>query len=639
MKKVFLLFPILILLVGCPDGNQTEEIVDSIEGNLPPGGNHLTNACSLSRNTSLTNVLNINNSLSSMVADADMACQNSVGMLNGDTSRGTIQTLAGHDLAATDYAQLAKELELEIEYLQANNIDGVYDQQITNLQDRRMNALSGLRSNLTQFDNAQISARRDALRNLGNLYTNYQNVFQACDDADPRAISAMANSGLNLASSLGGLSGGSAMAASLMMQVISAVGNSIETMTEQIQNNLNSARLPTILTCGIEATSKAYCEAKKQYELISYRDSQSRFNGTCSMHEGVQSLLDVSDHIEDLQRIFAGSTPASRFQRTPDFDNAPPPGFGSPSGKPGEALGLSSGIPVRLDDDPERFSFDGPSRVGDNELQRRFLELTEDDNMNAIRSYAESVADYSDAEAGDSQRITYIRNQMEQAVIELNQAISNIDIQLAGGPDSGTLSEFFSNDENNIEKKIEGVAILQENLIKEQLNAELNSDSPNRSQRNTDFNFAVLAGASARIAGADVISDAINTNAEVVAELEGRSTYAALENAIDLGAQNMSSFSDFISNNDIQLGRVIDQVKERNADAQPGDTRYEAAQGVIQTLCGSSLTLYKNEGIPADLKEKCREFDLVPGKTYEELANMRWDDRVCIPIETGVIGE
>jgi hypothetical protein len=649
MKKIFVLLISVLLFVGCRDGDRTADLVGGIEDDLSGMDGGLHGACSLSRNTSLQNVLRINNGLSSMVAGADAACQNSVSSLNGDMSRNTIQTLAGNDIAATDYAQLARELEVEIEYLTANNTNGVYDQQIQTLTQRRSNALMMMRSNLTQFDNAQIAARRDALRNLGSLYTNYQNVFEACDNADPRAISAIANSGLNLASSLGAFSGGSAMAASLMMQVISAVGNSIVTMNERIRDNLQSARLPTILTCATEAVSKAYCEAKKQYEMISFREAQARYNGTCSMHEGVESLVAVSDHIEDLRDIFTGVSNSSGFPRAVDPNGDPDAAGGDfgvtpvvQSGKGGENP-VPAAAPTEEGVTPSGFTWDVRAgqtmALGNNELQRRFLELTDADNMNAIRAYASSLEGYADAEDGDTARITYLRDQLATATEQLDQAISNIDNQLAGGEDTGTLAEFFTNPTNNIEERIEAVAILQENIIREQINAQESGENPTRSADNADYNLSVLAGASARIAGADFISDAINLNADVAADIESRSTVAALENAIDLGAQNMDSLSNFVTGNDINIGVVIDQVRARNADAAEGETRREAAEGIVQTLCGSSLTLYKSSPIPSDLREKCRDFNLVPGQSYEELANLSWDQRVCIPIEAGIIGD
>ncbi len=618
MKSIIFIIISLIFFSSCREGGQ-ESALNAMGELAGTPGTSLNQSCSLSRSPLLRETLQINSQLQQLAQNAEVPCQTAIAQLESGPGAGAIQEINGYSFSASDYAEQVRDYDQELAYLRANNSDGIYDRQIESLTTLREQAADRMRSEQSNIDNSQLTRRRQLLFEIGQLTTNYQNALNACSGENPQLVSAMANNALNISSFVGGYAGTASIAVGVLMNLGQALSNSIETMNERIASNLHDANLPTILICSVEAITKNYCEIVRQQSLLELEQVNNQFN-SCDLNEGVRSFEEISSLMPLLRELFPEQVTTGGIVQDPNQTRTAPPPGPPPAGQ--------SGIPVQGPQQP-------PTQVPPSLTQAEAREnlITLDTHLDQLTAYTNSLSELTTPHEGDQRSVAGSRNELARIVEELNTAIGNASGEISNElPEVADPVAFFSNPANDFIELLSRAAVEHRNILRQELE---NSETDDNSAL-IDYNFSVLADASAQISGINLVSDGVNGPNDRATALS--ETAATLNNARVVATANMVNFSNFVTENNVSFNAAFDQVEASLNNESSNDQERRTANAVQQQLCGISLSIYR-QGIPDSLRERCRNFNLVPGKTYNELADMLWADRACIPVESGIMGE
>jgi hypothetical protein len=622
MKSILIVIISLIFFSSCREGGQ-ESALNAMGDLAGTPGTSLSQSCSLSRSPLLRETLQINSQLQQLAQNADIPCQTAVAQLENGPGAGAIQEINGYSFSASDYAEQVRDYDQELAYLNANNSDGIYSSQIQLLTTLREQAADRMRSEQSNIDNSQLTRRRQLLFEIGQLTTNYHDALNACSGENPQLVSAMANNALNISSFVGGYAGTASIAVGVLMNLGQALSNSIETMNERIANNLHDANLPTILICSVETITKNYCEIVRQQSLLELEQVNNRFN-RCDLSEGVRSFEEISSLMPLLRELFPEQVPQGGMPIDPNQPQirtaplaGPPPA--SQSGNPIPAQG------------PQQPPTQVPANLSQAEARENQITLVR--NLHQIEAYTDSLRELTTPREGDERSVAGSRIELARIIEGLDDAIANTNGEYVTElPEIPDAISFFSNPANDFIELLSRAAVEHRNILRQELE---NSETDDNSAL-IDYNFSVLADASAQISGINLVSDGVNGPNDRATALS--ETAATLNNARVVATANMVNFSNFVTENNVSFNAAFDQVEASLNNESSNDQERRTANAVQQQLCGISLSIYR-QGIPDSLRERCRNFNLVPGKTYDELADMLWADRACIPVESGIMGE
>lgn len=660
LKLLFLFFTFItsIFMIGCEGGlfgsagpTETQRVIEQDIGSITSPD------CSLSSSPTLQTAVNINNRLQSMVENADVACQSAVAALN--FSNNTIQAISSDRLAANDWANRLRDIEAEIDYLTSINNNGIYDDQIAALNDRKMNASSQLRRTLTAIQTSEVENRVQAINELGDTVSLYQNVLSSCQNADPRAISSIAGSALNFASALGGYSGGSALAANLMMQVVQQIGSSITTFTERLSGDFQNSRLPASLVCAIESVSRGYCEAVKQIELRELRSHHDQFLSSCTVDPGVDQFDQISELMPHLRELFqetqdrrvqpdgrqAGYQPGQQpmtlggQQQFPGV--TPAPGGDNKSGPgvetdPAPVDPAAQGDPQNPWAAGQQYGATPQDLAGETRIlyERRIRDLSDD--MEQIIAYRDTLQNYTEQQEGDSDLVIGSRSRLAETLETINGAIENARTLIRNQAGDTELMDFFTNDNNNLQLLLERASVHHETIMVAEL--EQQADRNQRSEANTDYNFAILANASARITGTSVMNETIRLDSRISEELIQGDTPWALNQARHISRQSMSGLDEFLQSDRVNMIETIEYLRSRQTASGASAEERESSGAIIQQLCAMSLSIYQS-GMPSEMNSLCQDFNQIPGRSFTEVSSLPWEERACIINNMGIIGQ
>jgi hypothetical protein len=617
VRTIYLLPFITLILTSCPGGQQNVEtnVTSAIEGR---GGQGITAGCSMSDEPGLQRALTLNSQLTNAVADSATACQNSVAQLNGDSIHRSMQQLYENREQIEDISVTISNYESEVARLSSNNPGGVYDSLIAELEMNLATARRQVRTNRYGADRERRESRRRAMESLPSIVGAYDSVLANCSGENHQAVASMAQSGLAFASSLAGSAGASAQMASMLIGVATSLQNFIPTMEDRIQNNLESARVPYILTCGVEAMTASFCEVDRQLTNLRFRE-EARPEVSCDTQAETsltQEFVGISQLLPELEGLYARITcePTDQECQRRQAEAA-------------RAAQMQAQAPSVAPTGPE-----AGSGIDENTAIYSARADSLYNNLDQISSYLDSIERQAeDPLESASERLNAQRRSLLATSRETRAVVSEIRERLNSETALGQSAELFTDPRFNLFNQIESINELHRQVMRRGLIEE--SDGRDLSSLEQE-NLFILSDDSALQAAANVMTRA----PQMGMPPRGEDSIQGLSHAYRVAGANIEGFSNFVDGN-VDLASIVQGIRGQASSSQPGSNGAVASATVANQLCGASLSLHRNSPIPEDLVASCQDIPPLGGKSYRELAALPWEQRVCLPVNLGIIGQ
>jgi hypothetical protein len=635
MKVANLVTPLFILslsviLYGCPPftdagKREMESVTSALESDpsaMPgsrAGGLASAEYCSMANDPNLQSALKINSTLSAAVKGSTAACEASANALSHNSISQNIRRLRDLDHTEDDLHSQLNDLNMEIDILEGKNSGGIYTSEIMSLKSQRDMMRSSIRTNTWRVDTEKWRVREQAIDSVPEIMGAYEAVLNNCNKTNPKVISSMAHSGLALASSLSGFAGTSVYAASLLTKIASNLVNTLPSFEDKITDSLNQARVPYVLICGIEAVTKGYCQTVKEFKKNEIRSvASAEISCASAGYESINDFSKFSSLLPGLKGIYdQKGRRGSPTTWEPPSQDGQTPGFGDFTGFQGDDGTIGS---------------QSPSGFGKSLTQAQILAKEEQlsEKMGEIENYLNAVKADAAVSEGESDSMKTQKGRLQSQAAEVEQVLAQVKAKMAQTTNLGELGALFTDPKLDLAAHLESIFTTHGRLLKQRLL--FNESSGQTSKSNVDYNLSLLSKASIQSINASV-------PASKAATVSATTRENGLSHAVLIGAQNINSFSKFV-NEKAPLDGVISVIEQQMQDVNGADqTRALASKKVIKQLCGASLSLFKEEQFPSALIDKCRDYSPIPGTSYEELAKRHWDDRSCVSVETGVIGQ
>jgi hypothetical protein len=614
MKTIYIILLMPLLLASqCPSqgpDSVANNVTSAMEGRQGQG---LTAGCSMSDEPGLQRALTLNSALTNAVSDSAQACQNSVRTLNNDSINRSMQQLYESREQIEDVSVTIANYRSEIERLSANNPDGIYNNLIAELERNIASAERRVRDYNYGSDAEQRAQRRRAIESLPSIVAAYDNVLANCSGENHQAVASMAQSGLAFASSLAGNAGSSVHVASMLMRVATSLQNFIPTMEDRIQDNLQSARIPYILTCGIEALTASYCEVDRHLTNIRFRQRENPSCYACVITNEVslplESFVWVTQMLPQIEGLYQSPCNPRDQDCIRRSQTSPVPGGGT---NPDTEIGIDRNTAIY-------------SARADSLYNR----LDQIDNYlnNIISETEEPLERASDRLASQRRNLRTASSQAREVILEVRELLHS-ENALAQS------AELFTNPRYNLFHQVQSISELHRQVMRrELLEGADGRDLVDMEQRN----LFILSDESALQAATSAMAQSAHMGMPAAQQPSGQNSFNGLSHAHRVASSNISGFSDFVDGR-VDLANVINGIRSEASSPVSGSNQSVASTAVADQLCGASLALYKNSTIPEDLVSACTNSPQLGGKSYEELAQLPWDQRVCLPINLGIIG-